>query len=406
MLGALSRSTLLLGIATILNYGSFIIFARVGGPETFSQYLYGLTIATALSIVVNYSSQRVFTRDVLDTKSEQRSFNGVMTIRLIFGTAGLAGLILWGYWDPNGTPLAAVFLVFYIFQLNFLFEYFATNERLAAITLVEKAFFCIAASGWALTVGFTWHIYGFFLLGSLLALVLQARQYSEILMNFRLSPMQDVCRYAKLYFDLVLIDIVQLTYGNFSRIIIQQKNGLLDFGVVSISFQIIKIASIFQTQVEYIFRPQTIRFCEAGDLRNLKHHAFKYCWMTTLPTLLGSVLLIILAGPIVMIGFGKEYASAIPALQTIAILPVVINLMRFVEMIFIGLSMYRTNLKINLFSSVALLIGLLLIPSGSAISLFLWLIVAIQIIYVAILTAVAVNSLRIQKNRKIRNEHT
>lgn len=405
MLSVLSRSTFLLGVATVLNYAALLIFARTGGPEAFGRYLLALAVAMALSVVVNYSSQRVFTRDVLETGSEQRSFNAVMSVRFILGSVGLVGLLLWGYWSSAGTPLAAVFLVFYIFQINFLFEYHATNAQLAAITLFEKTFFCVTASGWALTFGFTWHIYGFFLLGSIITLFLQSRRYPEIVKTFRFSPTEDIRRYATRYIDLVIIDLVQLTYGNFSRLIIQHKNGLLDFGTVSIGFQIIKIASIFQTQVEYIFRPQTVRLCEAGNLSGLRQHAFKYLWMTTLPTAFGSGFLIFLAEPIILLGFGEEYAAAVQALQIIAVLPVLVNLMRFLEMIFIGLTLYRVNLVLNLLTSFGLLAGLLLLPSGSAISLFLWLIVAVQTFYVVILSIVAIKHLSTQQNGKNRNEH-
>ncbi len=400
MLSVLSRSTFLLGIATVFNYMALLVFARTGGPETFSRYLLALTVATALSVIVNYSSQRVFTRDVLETGSEQRSFNTIMSVRLILGFAGIVGLMLWGFWSAAGTPLAAVFLIFYIFQMNFMFEYHATNSQLATITLFEKLFFCFTASGWALAFGFTWHIYGLFLIGSVIALFLQFRHYPDIVRSFQFSPVDDIRRYAKLYVDLVLIDLLQLTYGNFSRLIIQHKKGLLDFGVVSIGFQIIKIASIFQTQVEYIFRPQTIKLCAGGDLIGLRRHAFKYFWMTTLPTAFGSVFLILLAEPIIHLGFGEEYAAAIPTLQIIAILPILVNLMRFLEMIFIGLSQYRINLVLNLVTSFGLLIGLFVLPSGSGISLFLWLIVAAQTVYIILLSVVAVRHLTSQKNGK------
>lgn len=408
MLRGLSLSTTLLGIATVLNYVSFAIFARTGGIDTFSRYLLDLTVAGILSIVVCYSSQRVFTKDVIETGSEQRSFNTIMTVKMILGSIGLVGLVIWGYWSTTGTPFAAVFLVFHIFQINFLFEHYATNAQLAFITLIEKAFFSIVASAWALTVGFTSHIYGFFLLGSILALALQGRRYKTLIFGFRPSSAQDIWRYVKRYLDLLLIDIVQLSYGNFSRLIIQQKNGLMAFGLVSIGFQIIKVASIFQTQVEYIFRPQTVRYTQASDLNGLRYHTIRYIGMTTLPTAAGSVLLILLAKPLVLVAFGTEYSAAAPALQIIAILPVLINLMRFVEMIFIGLNQFRINLMLNVVTSAGLLIGMWLVPSGAPVSVFLWLIVMMQAFYVILLSAFATRYLLTQqqtKNRTNGNDH-
>lgn len=389
MLRALSLSTFLLGISTVLNYATFVVFARTGGVVVFSQYLYDITLAAVFSIVVNYGSQRVFTRDVIETGSEQLSFNVVMSVRAIIGGVSILGLVVWGYWGSAGTPLAAVFLVYHVFQLNFLFEYNATNVQLAFITLIEKITFSITAIAWTLNVGFTWHIYALFLASSMLALVLQFTQNSALLVGFRFSPTAEMCRYCKKYISLVLVDLVQLTYGNFSRLIIQQKNGLLDFGAASIGFQIVKIASIFQTQVEYVFRPQTVRLSAARDSGGLKRHAVKYVSMTTLPTIAGSATLFLFAKPLIEVGFGSEYAAAIPALEIISFLPISINLMRFVEMIFVGLGRFQVNLALSFSTSLLLLGGLMLVPTGTSITVFLWLVLAMQAVYVVLLSIVA-----------------
>lgn len=405
MLRVLSLSTFLLGITTVVNYSAFVVFARTGGVTAFSQYLYDLTIAGVLSIIINYSSQRIYTRDVLESKSEQNSFNAIMTVRLILGIIGIVALILWGLMGSAITPLSAVFLVFYIFQLNFLFEYFSMNIQLAVVTLIEKSVFAAIALTWTLTYGFTWHVYTFFLLSSLIAIALQCRFHKALVSNFSFSAAHDTWRYLKRYLSLTLMDIVQLTYGNFSRLIIQQKKGLLEFGAVSIGFQIIKLASIFQTQAEYIFRPQTVRMAEVGDTDGLKRHALKYLWMTTLPTALGSVILILIAEPLILFGFGEDYSAAVPALKIISILPITINLMRFVEMIFIGLSHYRTTLTLNIVTSLMLMVGLILVPATASTSVFLWLIVGIQVFYVLALSILAAKRLKSQQtNRTGKND--
>lgn len=400
LLWRLSISTLLLGITTTLNYVLFIIFARVGGVEVFSQYLYDLTMAGVLSVVVNYSSQRVYTHNILETGSEQNSFNVIMTTRAILGSLSLVGIVFWGYWSPSGTPFSAVFLVFYTLQLNFLFEYFATNVQLAVITLIEKAVFFVTAGTWVLTVGFTSHVYGFFLLSSILALALQARIYPMFVRDFNFSSPTEVFRYFKRYIDLVLIDIVQLTYGNFSRLIIQQKNGLLDFGAVSISFQIIKVVSIFQTQAESVFRPQTLLLSAKGDSIGLRRHSIQYLLMTTFPTVLTSLTLILFSKPLILVGFGKDYVGAIPALQVISILPITINLMRYVETVCIGLNLGRLNLMVSILTCFLLLMCLALVPAGSALVVFLALIVAAQIFYLVTLTVVAAKRMKHKSSRQ------
>lgn len=393
MIRALSLSTIVLGITTAINYGTFIVLARVAGAEAFGQYLYDLTTAGVLSVIVSYASQRVFTKDVLETKSDQRSFNSLVTVRFVLGALGLVILILWGSVSDAGTPYAALFLVYHLFQLSFLFEYSSRTVELALITLLEKAVYCILVSFWVLTYGFSWHVYGLFLLSSLLSISIQAGRNKKFVSSFKLCPRYDIQRYLKRYLALVLIDLTQLTYGNFSRLIIQHKNGLLDFGAVSVSFQIIKVASIFQTQAEYIFRPKTIRLTQKCDIGALKEHTRKYLHITTIPTLFGSMLLLFCADPLIHLVFGDQYEKAIPVLQILSVLPVLVNLIRFVEMIHIGLNTHYRNFSLNFLVCAGLLAALTILPSNTPLTTFVWLIASFQFIYLTSISYFAVHKL-------------
>jgi O-antigen/teichoic acid export membrane protein len=192
-------------------------------------------------------------------------------------------------------------------------------------------------------------------------------------------------RYFFSYYPVFLIILSQLVYGNFSRLIINNKAGVIAFAAITLAFQIVNLISIFQSQIDRHIRPMVIDAVHAGDWPALKALTKSYIVFYLVPIMLGCIILGVFSVQIMGILFGPKWSEAGHALSYASPLILTIACMRFLDILVIPLHAAKMNLLVNIIAGGALF-SLLWLNRNTTLVSYVVLIVLCQTAHVAFMT--------------------
>lgn len=368
-------------IGAAVSYLLTIYLANNLGAEMFGMYSYVLVVAGIMGLVVNYSTDTSAPKMLLVQKSEQSVFNIIMSVRALFVALCIIGLVVASY-QFGFAPINA-FGVFCILlttlNLAFLFEVTGKNIQYSYIFLLERLLYvAFVVVVFSLEEPEIVSIYALYLVATAVSLVIQYKLKSSYFKNFTFPDRTVFANLFRENFSLVMVAMAQLAYGGFSRLIFENKYGLEQLGIFSLGLQITAAASIFQAQVERVFRMSLSADIESRNVANILAGLKRYFLMSTIPIGVLAVVLTYWSEEFVGLLFSDEYQSLSELFFLFGAFFVVINLNSLMVMYWVALGAQRKYFEISMTFAVLLLVTLYFLPLNVGVEGFILCILAIQ----------------------------
>ena len=221
-------------------------------------------MAGLIGIFIDYSTSSVFSHLAAKANGLRKAINTVLYLRLFLFITIFIFSVFISFLDFD-FPLLSLFFTLGVFNLGFLYEYKRQNVKFALITLVEKALFAILVYLISMVSIDVLYLCLCYLAASISSLVLQYLEYREDVFNIGIPRTRPILQFMGNYVQFYIITITQLSYGITSRLIFESRMGLEAFVYFSLAMQVIALASILQSQVDRVFRPEIIQNIQAGD---------------------------------------------------------------------------------------------------------------------------------------------
>lgn len=384
MLGALSKSTLFTLFASICGYALTIYLARFGGAESYGAYAYTLGWSLTISTVVDFGSIQSYSHFAMTLGSRKLALEVVMCIRaIVFGIVIGTATVISVFWGNYQFLLSSV-LALPVFSLAVIFEFQKQNVWYAKITFFEKMALLSTNVLLLELYGQFEFVYWSYAAIALLSLAYQFQQNSFHLRQLLIFRSDLVRKYLYDYWAVAFMAVAQLAFGVLSRLVIEHKKGLAAFAYVSLAFQLIAISSVFQVQVDRVFRVPFFEAFEQKSLSKIIAVTFKYILFTTLPLSMLAFFIFYWSELIVSVVFGSGFELVSDSLQALSPLLLSVNLMKFAGIFWTALHSNERGLKLNLVFSSLMMATLMTLGSDQPISSFLWVIVVFQYTNVAL----------------------
>lgn len=322
-------------ISSALSFLVTISLANSLGPDQFGLYSSILVIGSMASLLVNFATD--VTAPALHAQGvpDQDLFNVVCSLRLfLFAGVGIVSLLLAGQFPLMSLGLVALSLA--SLNLAFMYEVKGRNVLYSYLFVGERVFYLGLVGCLLLADGITVEAVFFcFIVALGGSLLLQGFLLRESINQFVPS---DISKLWWLFRDnlwLVLVSVATLSFGGFSRLILATQLGVRELGIYSAGWQFILVATIFQGQVDRVFRRGISCAALLRQKAVLKSAVWEYFACTTLPLSILAGLIYLVQAPLVARIFEKEYQSLTAVLPLFLIYYPIINLDSLARMLWV-----------------------------------------------------------------------
>lgn len=362
---ALLTNNSLVGSAS--SYFLSIYLANIFGTEKFGIYSYILVISSFSVIFISWASDQTAPSFFSEGKSKSEIFNVILTAR-IFVSILVAGFLIFLRQESSFVFFAVLIINFSAFNLSFLFEISGKNTLYSFVYMIERLSYVILVFAFIL-LGLQDLVYIFlaYLIVILISLSIQYLFFERnLLYSYKLPSFIDVFIYFKNNLSIVLISSSAFVYGGISRLFIGDKLGMSALGIFSSGMQIIVLMTIFQAQVERIWRvPLYVSFSEC-DKSKIKTNISSFIKFSTIPAIFGSFLVLLFSNQIVELLFSKEYEILSKVLPLISLFFVTINLTSLLSICWFALKKNIEYLVSSGVFSLILILILFYLPSTAS----------------------------------------
>jgi PST family polysaccharide transporter len=356
-------------IGSAASYFLSIYLANKLGTEKFGLYSYILVVSSISVIFINWASDQTAPSYFSEGKSKSEIFNIVLTSRLLVSFIVTIFLLFWKEIDVF--VFAAVLVInVSAFNLSFLFEISAKNTLYSFVYMVERLFYVFLV----FTLFFLGHedleyVIGSYLIVTLVSLGVQYLYLErKSLFTYKQPRPFDLFVYFKKNVPFVIISLSAFVYGGISRLFIGDKLGMSALGVFSSGMQITVLASIFQAQVERIWRvPLFVSFSECDKVK-IKTNVWSFIKLSTFPSFLVAIVFALFSNQIVEVLFSKEYKILGSVLPVISLFFVTINLTSLLTICWFALKKSKEYLIISGMISLVLVGILYILPSTATLA--------------------------------------
>ena len=353
-------------IGSAASYFLTIYLANTFGTEKFGLYSYILIVSSISVIFINWEADKTAPSYFSEGKSKSEIFNIVLTSRIL--VSFLVTIFLF-FWKQVDLFVFATVLVINLsaFNLSFLFEISAKNTLYSFVYMIERLFYVFLV----ITLFFFGnedieYVIGSYLIVTLVSLGVQYLYFErKYLFAYKQPSPFDLFEYFKKNVSFVIISFSAFFYGGISRLFIGDKLGMSALGVFSSGMQITVLASIFQAQVERIWRVPLYDSFSACDKVKIKSNVWSFIKLSTFPSFLVAIVFALFSNQIVEVLFSKEYKILGSVLPVISLFFVTINLTSLITICWFALKKSSEYLITSGLVSL-ILVGILYILPSSA----------------------------------------
>jgi O-antigen/teichoic acid export membrane protein len=374
-------------LASICSYLLILFLAKNYSQEDVSSYLLITTWAVLLNLIldcasdqtlVHYSKVKNYPIEVLWKKVAKLK---LFLFFVIFTSSYFLEIIL--LYDFKQT---IIFMIAPSFYMGVIYEYYGRNVDYARIIFFEKLIILMVIFIASLiNKNIYIVIYCYFIITFSIFLW----QYiSCINQNAYLHDKDSVVmkNYVANYFQIYLVLLSQIFYGNISRLIIELKLGVIAFASTSLAFQITNSISIIQYQVDRHIRAKVIDAVHSGNICDLNAIILRYLFFYLLPIASGCVFISLFSRSIVSLLFGEKWLQAADVLTVSSPLLLTVACLRFIDVMVISMGISNINLKVNICIAALLFLCLWYNPWSSTLVSYIYIIVFTQFVHVAIMS--------------------
>jgi len=389
-----------LGISSINNLvitavGFFISIkiANELGTEIYGMYSYYLTIAALIGIVINFGTDKLAAIYFEKINDIQLVFNAILTVRFyLFIISIIISFLVFDFI----IFLSILCINISSFNLSFVFELDRNNRKFSYLYLIERLLYYVLI---VLILFFLELNIELILLSialaSFIGIIIQITLNINLLKKFELI---NIFIYKLNFLDNILITIIffsEFAYGGISKIFLEDKLDFESLGIFSAGMQIIMLISIFQSQVEKVFRPLIYNSINKGKV-SFYSSVRKYLSLTTIPVILFSILFYALGAVLIDLLFNSEYKDISKILLELSIYAILINIKSLVGIIYVGFDKVIRFTIVSLVFSVLLILSFYFSPSNLSINYYFFIIL---IFLISNYVFMFFDTLKILKNR-------
>jgi O-antigen/teichoic acid export membrane protein len=365
-------------IGAAASYFLTIYLANHLGAEGFGKYSYILVVSAISTIFINYSTDQTASTMAAKKIGVQHIFNLIMTVRIIFFVLSLVFVSIWFYSKPN--------IIYGVFCLNisslnmgYLYEIKEKNTKYSFVYLLERiSYIIIVLLALQLKGQHIGTIFFIYMIVTSASLFFQCVHFSSILKNYSIAKVEEIKQLLSKNFYLVIIALSSYVYGGISRIVIENKLGMEMLGIFSSGMQITSLITIFQAQVDRVWRLPIYNSLADKNMKEIKNQILNYVKTSTLPSVFFFVVVALFGAYLVRIFFNSSYAKLAEVLPYISFFFVLINLNSLSAILWIGLHALKEYLLISVVFSIVLLLVLYLIPVNCDLKVFILSILSVQ----------------------------
>jgi O-antigen/teichoic acid export membrane protein len=348
-------------ITAAASYTITIMLLRYLGPAEFGHYSYILIIGSIFSLLINFETDRTAPALYAKGKGKVDVVNQIYSAKFFGVVAAFVILSMYSFRDPLMS--SGVFILSLAsLNLSFLYEISNKNVIYSYIYLLERVAYIAIVSVLLFTDNVNlYFIFGAFFISISLSLMAQIYLNWDVIKQFRPKLHNYKTVIQENYF-LLMVSLSTLTYGGFSRLIIENKFGMAQLGIYSAGWQIIIAATMFQAQVTKVWRVKLISAIHENDKSEFWQQIRSYLLMSTLPNILLSAVIIFFKNEIIDLIFGHQYTMLYELLPIFAAYFVVVNLDGLANIFWVGFASRKEYFLIGLVSTITLVSILMVLP--------------------------------------------
>ncbi len=380
-------------IASASSYILTIFLMRVFNLDDFGYYNYVLVFSSFYSILIVFATDQTTARNFF---RRNRSANVLSEVVFFRGLMLLAGVVILSFFYDF--KFIVGFLAFCLPSLNISYGYEveSRNFKYAIIFLCERLIYSLAV---ILIFNFIEpNLLVLFYVLMVVSLLSFAYQLYDLNLSFKF-------RFESLVSSLIVFrenssvmfaTLALFSYGGFSRLILEYNSGYSTLALYSAAWQFVMLGTLFQTQVERVFRPKILNSEDAfNDYRILIK---AYFYNAFVPMLFFSIFVFLFGADLFLLIVGDKYAGSQYLIKIFSVYFLVISIDSLVRMIYLKLNFDHTYRNIQVAFALILLFVLLIIGDTQA-EFFAFLVCVVH----ALATAISLMFI-IFFNRKIVNE--
>lgn len=349
------------GTNAVVGLITTMFLARVADVEEYGLYLLMFANATILNLIIDYSSEKCFI-DFCSNKNFKfnKAISNIITLRFLLLIVITIGISIYNIISNNEFGMLLILFLIPSQYLGCLYEKLDRNITYVLILFLEKIIM-LALSFLLLELmnsDFYPTICLAYFISSILTLILQyslVKKYVIFNPNFR-----DIFLYIRSYFLVLAIAILQLSYTVLSRLIIEKNYGIDTFLGISIALQIISLGSIYQTQIDKVFRKKLNDEYYNHNSNNLKFIIAEYFKFAIMPMITISLLIFYFSNDILNFIYGEKYSEYSSILSVLSFILITIPILRLFDLI----SIIVNKTKKSVISNILILILLFLFLSA------------------------------------------
>lgn len=349
-------------IGAAASYFLTLTLAKHLGPTEFGRYSYILIIGSIASVLVSFSTDSTAPVLFAHKRDKNAVISAVYSVRLAFFLLILIALPFAYYFDP-ALALGVLAIAAFSLNLGFFYEFSGLAVLYSYIYLVERIIYvllvlCLVFLGNANVP----RIFGFLLLVTAASCAWQWYSNVIYLKKFKLVDLREFGQILESNIFLVLIGLAAFAYGGYSRLIFQNKFGLAELGIYSAGWQLTTAITLFQAQVDRLWRLKLSSALLQGDLTCFADHVKSYLLLTTLPVVAFGLLVYLFTPQLIGLLFGEKYMLLLKLMPVFCLYFPIINLHGLSVMLWIGLGNRTEYLLVSFFVCIAFIALLLALP--------------------------------------------
>ncbi len=373
-------------LSALCAYGLTIILANGQSAQAVSALLYTMVWGLIIAQTIDFGAEQCAVHFIKQGgRGFEEALAGILTLK---GAIFLLIALLTLAFNSAGVhvvPNHALLFALPGFYLGPLFEIHGKVALYAKVLAAERVAYLCASLVYLQFYELNASFYLIYFVLSGISWLAQVRILALKLSGFSHASFALARTFSAAYWPTVATLAAQLSYGHFSRILIEAKLGLLMFGAVSLGFQIVNAISIIQVQVDRHVRPELLDALNDGANDRLVRLAGRYLLFYLLPLAIGATLLALFSAPLVRAIFGEKWMAVAGVLECLAPLLVMIAILRLFDIVAIATDARKANLSLNIVISLLMLLVLQAMPAGAPVSSYLMAIVGAQFIHLTLL---------------------
>ncbi len=346
-------------IIAIISYGFTLLLIRELSVNEFGKYSYILIVGSIFSLLVSYSTDISATTRFYETKKIDKVISETLSLRLMMFIITLLISVIVGFYNLElAVGIVAISLV--SLNFSFIYEINLKNKRYAYIYFIERLFYISISTFIIFFLDFT--LLKLFIV--LLIITLISISFQIVVLKISINNIDYKEGLASLKYNtpLLLSCLAVYSYGGFSRLILEDKLSLSDLAVYSVGWQFIMIITLFQTQVERIWRIKFSKSIIGNDKFLFKKSLIEFLKFSTLPTIFIAIILFIFSEYIVSFLFSEKYIGLLKIIPIFCCYFIVINIDSLLKMITVSLNSSSSYFVIHSITGILLLFTLSLSP--------------------------------------------